>query len=173
MYYAGQLHSRIIAEESFMNTRTRLTPFLILVVLALIVSACKPRLATGPEQTFMVDVPRPETSNAMNVTLEMAVPQGALVLRGGTDGLIQGGITYNAAEYEPQMTNGEGELLIRQSAPGPKTVAVTTQNNLVNQWDLHLSKLLPPPFGPLCSSVWPCGVSSAKSFNQEARHEKC
>jgi hypothetical protein len=87
----------------------------------------------------MVDVPRPETSNAMNVTLEMAVPQGALVLRGGTDGLIQGGITYNAAEYEPQMTNGEGELLIRQSTPGPKSVVVTTQNNLINQWDLHLS----------------------------------
>jgi hypothetical protein len=102
------------------------------------ISACKPRIVIGPEQTFFVDVPRPETSNAMDVTLEMAVPQGALVLRGGTDGLIQGGITYNAAEYEPQMTNGEGELLIRQSAPGPKSVVVTTQNNLINQWDLHL-----------------------------------
>jgi hypothetical protein len=121
-----------------MNTGTRLTPFLISVVLTLIVSACKPRIVIGPEQTFFVDVPRPETSNAMDVTLEMAVPQGALVLRGGTDGLIQGGITYNAAEYEPQMTNGEGELLIRQSAPGPKSVVVTTQNNLINQWDLHL-----------------------------------
>lgn len=75
-----------------MKTRTRLTPFLILVVLAWIVSACKLRLVMEPEQTFMVDVPRPETSNAMNVAVKMAVPQGALVLRGGTDGFIQGGI---------------------------------------------------------------------------------
>ena len=121
-----------------MNTRACTTAFLVIAVLALMISACKPRIVIGPEQTFFVDVPRPETSNAMDVTLEMAVPQGALVLRGGTDGLIQGGITYNAAEYEPQMTNGEGELLIRQSAPGPKSVVVTTQNNLINQWDLHL-----------------------------------
>jgi ABC-2 type transport system permease protein len=31
----------------------------------------------------------------------------------------------------------------------------------------------PLPFGRLCSSAWPSGVSDAKSFNQEARHEKC
>ena len=121
-----------------MNTRTRLTPFLILIVLALIVSACKPRLATGPEQTYAVDVPSPETSNAMNVTLEMAVPQGGLALAGGAEGLIQGTITYNAANYEPQMTNGDGALLIRQAEPGPKSVVVSVQKNLINQWDLRL-----------------------------------
>ena len=120
------------------NSRTRLTPFLILIVLTLIVSACKPRLVTGPEQTFMVDVPSPETSNAMNVTLEMAVPQGGLALAGGAEGLIQGTIAYNAADYEPQMTNGDGALLIRQAEPGPKSVVVSVQKNLINQWDLRL-----------------------------------
>ena len=121
-----------------MNTRTRLTLFLILVVLALIVSACKPRLATGPEQTFTLDVPRPESSNEINLMLEMAVPQGMLNLSGGAEGLIQGAITYNAAEYEPQMTNGDGTLLIRQAEPGPKSVVVSVQKNLINQWDLRL-----------------------------------
>jgi hypothetical protein len=120
-----------------MNTRTVLTQFLILVVLALIVSACEPRLATGPEQTFIVDVPRPENNSAMDVTLQMTVPQGAFVLAGGTEGLIQGTITYNAADYEPQMTNGDGALLIRQAEPGPKSVVVSVQKNLINQWDLH------------------------------------
>jgi hypothetical protein len=85
----------------------------------------------------MVDVPRPETGNAMNVTLDMAVPQGGLALAGGAEGLIQGAITYNAAEYEPQMTNGDGTLLIRQAEPGPKSVVISVQNNLINQWDLH------------------------------------
>jgi len=121
-----------------MNTQTRLTPFVVIVLLALMVSACKPKIVIGPKQTFAVDVPRPETGNAMNVKLEMAVPQGALALAGGTEGLIQGAIIYNAAEYKPQMTNGDGTLLIRQAEPGPKSVVISVQNNLINQWDLSL-----------------------------------
>jgi hypothetical protein len=121
-----------------MNRHTRLTLFLLITTLALIITACKPKLVIGPEQTFSFDVPRSENNSAMNVTLDVAVPQGALTLAGGAANLIQGGITYNAAEYEPQMTNGDGALLIRQSAPGPKSVVVMTQNNLVNNWDLQL-----------------------------------
>jgi hypothetical protein len=121
-----------------MNIRTRSISFLLLAILALIISACKPRIVIGPEQIFSVDVPRPENNSAMDVMLDIAVPQGTLTLGGGTESLIQGGITYNAAEYEPQMTNGNGALLIHQSAPGPKSVVVTTQNNLVNKWDLQL-----------------------------------
>jgi len=102
------------------------------------VSACKPRIVIGPEQTFTVDVPRLETDNATNVTLEMAVPQGTLALAGGAEGLIRGAISYNAAEYEPQMTNADGALLIRQAEPGPKSVVVTVQTNLINHWDLRL-----------------------------------
>jgi hypothetical protein len=52
--------------------------------------------------------------------------------------LIQGGITYNAAEYEPQMTNGDWSLLISQTEPGPKSVVVSVQNDVINQWDLIL-----------------------------------
>jgi hypothetical protein len=121
-----------------MNRHKRLFPFIAVLLLALILSACKPRIVIGPEQIFSVDVPRPESSSALDVTFDIAVPQGGLLLAGGAEGLIQGGITYNAAEYEPQMTNGNGALLIRQSAPGPKSVVVTTQNNLVNNWDLQL-----------------------------------
>jgi len=120
-----------------MNKYIRLISFLILAVLALIVSACKPKFVIGPEQTFAIDVPSPESSNAMNVTLDMAVPQGTLALAGEADGLLQGAITYNAAEYEPQMTNGYGTILISQTEPGPKSVVITVQNNLINKWDLH------------------------------------
>jgi len=121
-----------------MKTHVRWTSFLVITILALMVSACKPRIVTGSEQTFAVDVPRPASSNAMNVTLEIAVPQGTLALAGDAQGLLQGAITYNAAEYEPQMTNDGSSLLIRQSEPGPKSVVVSVQNNLVNQWDLSL-----------------------------------
>jgi hypothetical protein len=121
-----------------MNTHTRLTSFFAAALLALVVSACKPKIVIGPEQTFAIDVPRSETGNATNVTLELAVPQGEFALAGGTEGLIQGTITYNAMEYEPQMINGDGTLLIRQAEPGPKSVVVSVQNNLINRWNLSL-----------------------------------
>ena len=121
-----------------MKAHTRLTSFLLITILAVIVSACKTKLLIGPEQTFTVDMPRTETGDAMNVSLEMAVSQGTLALAGGAEGLIDGGITYNAEEYKPQMTNGDGWLLISQTEPGPKSVVVSVQNNLINQWDLSL-----------------------------------
>ena len=121
-----------------MNSYIRLTSFLLLIVCAMIVTACKPKFVIGTEQTFAIDVPRSETGNAVNVTLDMAVPQGALALAGEAEGLIEGKITYNAMEYEPVMTNNDGALLIRQAEPGPKSVVVSVQKNLVNQWDLSL-----------------------------------
>jgi uncharacterized protein DUF2154 len=134
------MNNRLFKKRQIMNTPTRLTAFLVITILALIVTACKPKLAIGPEQTFAVDVPSPASSNATNVTLEMAVPQGSLALAGVAEGLIQGAITYNAAEYEPQMTNTDGALLIRQAPPGPKSVVVSVQNNLINQWDLRMGE---------------------------------
>jgi len=123
-----------------MNNLSRSTPVFILTLLALMISACKPRLATVPEQTFAVDIPLADLSDTMNVTLDMAVPQGTLALAGDGEGLIQGAITYNAAEYEPRLTNGDGSLLISQSEPRPKSVLISVQNNLINRWDLHLGK---------------------------------
>jgi hypothetical protein len=120
------------------DMNTRFNSFLVMALIALIVSGCKPRVVVGPEQTFTVDVPNPESSHAMNVTLEVAAPQGTLALGGGAKGLVQGAIIYNAVEYKPQMTNGDGTLHITQTLPGPKSVVVTTQNNLINQWELRL-----------------------------------
>ena len=121
-----------------MNKYKPLTLFLILVFLSVIVTACKPKFVIGTEQTFAIDVPSPEPSNVTNVALEMAVPQGTLALAGEAEGLLEGAITYNAEEYKPQMTNGDGSLLIRQTEPGPKSVVVSVQNNLINQWNLRL-----------------------------------
>jgi uncharacterized protein DUF2154 len=121
-----------------MNKYKPLTLFLILVFLSLTVTACKPKFVIGPEQTFEVEVPRSETGNTATLTLDLSVPQGELALAGGTKGLVQGAITYNAAEYKPQMMNSDGALLIIQTEPGPKSVVVSVQKNLINQWDLSL-----------------------------------
>jgi hypothetical protein len=121
-----------------MNLLTRLTLLVVIVVNALILSACKPRLVTGPQQTFTVDVPLVDSSRTMSVILEMEVPQGGLALAGETESLIQGAIIYNAANYEPHLTNVDGALLIRQAEPGPKSVVVSVQKNLINQWDLSV-----------------------------------
>jgi hypothetical protein len=124
-----------------MNKYKPLTLFLILVFLSLMATACKPKFVIGPEQTFEVEVPRSEAGSTATLTLDLAVPQGKLALAGGTEGLIQGAITYNAAEYKPQMINSDGALLISQTEPGPKSVVVSVQNNLINQWDLQVGDL--------------------------------
>jgi N-terminal domain of toast_rack, DUF2154 len=121
-----------------MNRHTRLTLFLLITTLTLIITACKPKVDIGTEQTFIVDVPNPASGSPMKVTLDLAVPQGTLALAGGTQGLIRGGITYNAADYEPEMTNGDDGLLIRQAEPGRKSVVISVQKNLINKWDLSV-----------------------------------
>ena len=122
------------------TSTTRFTLMFILVAGAVIISACKPKIVIGPEKIFTVDVPRSETGDSMNVTLDMAVPQGTLALAGEAEGLVEGEITYNALEYEPQLTNGDGTLLVRQSEPGPKSVVVSVQNDLINRWNLRLGE---------------------------------
>jgi hypothetical protein len=124
-----------------MNQYKPLTLFLISVFFSLMVTACKPRFVVGPEQTFEVEVPRSETGDAKNVTLDLAVPQGTLAFAGGAKSLIDGEITYNALEYQPLMTQNDGTLLISQTEPGPKSVVINVQNNLINQWDLQVSDL--------------------------------
>ena len=120
------------------RSKTCLPSLLFLMTVAMLFSACRPRIAIGPEQTFAIKVPHLETGDASKVTLEMAVPQGRFELIGGADGVIQGVITFNAAEYEPKLINGDGELLISQTEPGPKSVVVSVQNDVINQWDLQL-----------------------------------
>jgi hypothetical protein len=119
-----------------MKTLSRLIPFLIFTTLALLISACQPTVTTGSEHTFLVDVPSPEVNIPTEITLQLAAGAGTLALDGGATSLLQGDITYNAAEYEPQMTNGDGAVLVSQK--GPRGLFLKGNPDLINNWDLKL-----------------------------------
>ena len=121
-----------------MNRYSRLTPFLIFAMLALLISACQPTVATGSEQIFPLDVPSSEVDMPTEITLQLAAGAGTLALHGGAASLMQGNITYNAAEYEPQMTNGGGAVLVSQK--GPRGLFLKGNPDLINSWDLKLGE---------------------------------
>jgi hypothetical protein len=121
-----------------MKTLSRLIHFLVFAMLALPISACQPTVTTGSEQIFRLDVPVPEVNIPTEITLQLAAGAGTLALDGGATSLMQGDITYNAAEYEPEMTNGDGALLISQK--GPRGLFLKGNPDLINNWHLQLGE---------------------------------
>jgi uncharacterized protein (DUF2141 family) len=121
-----------------MNRYSRLTPFLVFATLALLISACQPTVTTGSEQIFPLDVPSSEANIPTEITLQLAAGAGALALHGGAASLMQGDITYNATEYEPEITNGEGAVLVSQK--GPRGLFLKGNPDLINSWDLKLGE---------------------------------
>jgi hypothetical protein len=121
-----------------MKTNADLIPFLVFAMLALLISACQPTVTTGSEQIFHLDVPVPEVNIPTEITLQLAAGAGTLALDGGAASLMQGDIMYNAAEYEPEMTNGDGALLISQK--GPRGLFLKGNPDLINNWDLQLGE---------------------------------
>jgi hypothetical protein len=95
-------------------------------------------VTTGLEQTLRLDVPVPEVNIPIEITLELAAGAGTLALDGGATSLMQGDITYNAAEYEPEMTNRDGALLISQK--GPRGLFLKGNPDLINNWHLQLGE---------------------------------
>jgi hypothetical protein len=72
------------------------------------------------------------------ITLQLAAGAGTLALRGGAASLMQGDITYNAAEYEPEITNGDGAVLVSQK--GPRGLFLKGNPDLINSWDLKFGE---------------------------------
>ena len=121
-----------------MNRYSRLTPLLVFAMLALLISACQPTVTTGSEHVFPLDVPSSEVNTPTEITLQLAAGAGTLALDGGAASLMQGNITYNAAEYEPEITNGDGAVLVSQK--GPRGLFLKGNPDLINSWDLKLGE---------------------------------
>jgi len=92
-----------------------------------------PRLATGPTETFTVNEPLPDTKSATDVLLTMAA--GEFNLTGGADGLVQGDIRYNVADWKPTTTSATGSFELEQ---GKSNLEGFPDDHVVNTWDLKL-----------------------------------
>lgn len=92
-----------------------------------------PKLTTGPTETFAVNEPLPDTQSPTNVMLTMAA--GEFNLSGGADGLVQGDIRYNVADWKPSLTTGAGSFALEQ---GNTKQDGFPDDNVINQWNLKL-----------------------------------
>ena len=120
-----------------MNRRTAL---LVALVATLVTVACagikRPRvnkLETGPTVTKEIDVPLPDGGGDRKVAIVMGA--GTLTLKPGAEtALVKGQVTYNIAEFEPQITTNNDDVRIEQG----KIEGIPVVQNLKNDWDLKL-----------------------------------
>ena len=118
----------------------RRTALFIALVATLVTVACAGiklpkvnKLETGPTVTKEIDVPLPDGDDARKVAIVMAA--GKLTLKpGADDALVEGQVTYNVSEFEPQVITGDDEVRIEQG----KAEGIPVVQNVKNEWDLKL-----------------------------------
>ncbi len=117
--------------------------YFIIIMLALSTMACNSiiklpisNLKTIPLETFSIDEPLPMDEEITKVSFSMAASTATLKIAGEADGLIQGQVQYNIAEWEPSLTAGNNLLLIEQDLP---TVHIRSlPDESINEWDIKL-----------------------------------
>jgi hypothetical protein len=93
-----------------------------------------PRLQTGPTETLTVNEPLPDSGEVVDVTLKMGA--GELNVSSGAEGLVEGEIRYNVAEWEPTIAN-TGDTLTISQGDGDINLGIP-ESDVVNDWDLKL-----------------------------------
>ena len=116
---------------------------LFIAALALAALACNSLInlpvssvKTIPTETFSIDESVPADATVTDATLVMAPSSATLALAGGTNGLVEGEIIYNVAEWKPILTANDGVLRIEQNPQDDKIVSVG--EGTLNQWNLKL-----------------------------------
>lgn len=91
---------------------------------------------TGPTQTETFSVP---AGKAKSVRVHLKIGAGELEIAGGAKQLMDGTITYNVADWKPDMSysvdGSNGTLMVMQPEGGVHTNA----GNVKYDWDLHFS----------------------------------
>lgn len=125
-------------------------PGLILVILMLVLStlACGinidlprvnlPKVQTGPTQSFTFSEPLPASENLTTVILNMGA--GRLSIEGGAQGLVEGEIKYNVAEWKPTINHGISTYTLEQTRLDG--LPLLSGQDLVNDWDVKLGNTL-------------------------------
>jgi hypothetical protein len=106
--------------------------------LALSALACSPTIHvphvdTGPMETLTLDEALPEGDTPMSVTIRMGA--GSLEVHGGAEGLLEGTVRYNVAEWRPTIERSATRLVVSQGTPD---AGLTVGDEIINEWDLFL-----------------------------------
>jgi hypothetical protein len=120
---------------------------ILVLIFTLTTAGCNPLIKVPfggpkliPTETFSVDEAVPSGAAITTAILTLASSNGSLNLAGGAQGLGDGTIQYNVANWKPMLVVEGATLRIEQEVPNG-SIASTPKDSL-NQWDLKLGNSL-------------------------------
>jgi len=121
--------------------------FILAAIFALLTSGCNLLFKVpigGPEliptETFSIDEVTANRDVISDAEFTVAPSNASLVLTGDADGLVNGNIQYNVADWEPSTVIDGNTLHISQIIPDNNIASVP--KGALNEWDLHLNQML-------------------------------
>lgn len=114
----------------------------MIIALALSSFACSIsniEMKTIDTQTVMIDEALPTNQN--ETALAFTMTGGTFNITPGSTKLVSGAINYNVEDWEPQVTRSNNYFEIKQV--NPYKISGIPTKDIVNEWDLALSSLLP------------------------------
>jgi hypothetical protein len=113
--------------------------FAVLLVGALLLIGCAPRIRVGELQSESQTV---ELGDAEAVQVEISFGAGVLDVSGGAEELLEADFSYNVARLKPVVEYTNGTLVVRQ--PGTEGLpALQGIADFRNEWDLRLNNEMP------------------------------
>jgi hypothetical protein len=112
---------------------------LVLVLAAMACSIQNIEMKTIEAQTINIDEPLPQDLAGTELVFNMT--GGKFNISPGADGLVNGSITYNVEQWEPEFTRSSYYYEVKQR--NSLNITGIPTGNIKNQWDLGLSTVLP------------------------------
>lgn len=94
--------------------------------------------AIGPTETETIEVARPDGDSAK---LTLTLGAGTLALDGGGEGLVNGTVDYNVAEWKPVVETDGTTVTVRQGGDTNGNFNAWPGGTVVNDWQLTLGDL--------------------------------
>ena len=120
----------------------KIRPLLACLALLLATLACSIQniqMKTIETQTVNIAEPMPSDSDLTELNFRMTGGKFSLVP--GAEGLVNGSITYNVEQWEPEFTRRDNFYQIRQV--DPLSITGIPSGDIKNNWDLALSTVIP------------------------------
>jgi hypothetical protein len=129
------------------NIGGRMKKTTILIIVSLVVMstlACSftvnvPTIKTGPEQTFTIHEAAPAGTDPFDIHLKLGA--ATIKLGGGASGLVDGTVTYNIPDWQPELDRSGDSLTITQGKASD--VGGFNVSDIKNDWNLKFSENVP------------------------------
>jgi len=120
--------------------------FVLLVTGAVLAGACG--LQPGGTQQevgkLQLESKSVDPQNAQSACAKLQMGAGELNVAGGADQLMEGGFSYNVADWKPKVSydvsGNEGDLVVKQGSGGQ---GVNLGGKARNEWDIRLNDEVP------------------------------